>query len=166
MSKDTNIIDLLSDTIARRFPRRCQTRTTESEVVDLEARRQPDTADDETLSAEYSPGQMSPGEVWEAVSDDRLVVHYQPQYDMHTGKIVAAESLARLIDADGQLVYPDRFIAAVEDRDLIVPLGRAVIEQVCADLAACRAEGLRLQRVAINFFGTPAHRRHRPAGFH
>lgn len=150
MSKDTNIIDLLSDTIARRFPRRFQVSTPESEVIDLEGRRQPDTSDDDALSAQYSSGQMSPGEVWEAVSDDRLVVHYQPQYDMQSGKTVAAEALVRLIDADGQLEYPDRFIGAVEDRDLIVPLGRAVIEQVCADLATCRAKGLRLQRVAIN----------------
>lgn len=150
MSKDTNIIDLLSDTIARRFPRRFLTSTAESEVVDLQARRQPDTSDGDALSAEHASGQMSPGEVWEAVSDDRLVVHYQPQYDMRSGKTVAAEALVRLVDTDGQLVYPDRFIAAVEDRDLIVPLGRAVIEQVCTDLATCRAQGLRLQRVAIN----------------
>ena len=150
MSKDVTIIDLLSDTIARRFPRRFHPKMTESEVIDFEARRQDDTPDDEALSAEYSSGQMSPGEVWEAVNDGRLVVHYQPQYDMHTGKTVAAEALVRLVDPDGQLVYPDRFIAAVEDRDLVVPLGRAVIEQVCADLATCRAEGLRLQRVAVN----------------
>lgn len=150
MSKDTNIIDLLSDTIARRFPRRFQLNGTESEVIDLEACRQPDTADDEALSAEYPSGQMSPGEVWEAVNDARLVVHYQPQYDMRSGKTLAAEALVRLIDTGGQLVYPNRFIAAVEDRDLIVPLGRAVIKQVCSDLAACRAEGLFLRRVAIN----------------
>lgn len=150
MSKDTNIIDLLSDTIARRFPRRFQTSTTESEVFELEARRQDDTSDNEIPLDEHSSGQMSPGEVWEAVNDERLVVHYQPQYDMHSGKTVAAEALVRLVDTDGQLVFPDRFIAAVEDRDLIVPLGRAVIEQVCEDLANCRAEGLRLQRVAIN----------------
>jgi EAL domain-containing protein (putative c-di-GMP-specific phosphodiesterase class I) len=150
MSKDTNIIDLLSDTIARRFPRRFQTSTTESEATDLWARRRPDTSDDDALSTEHLPSEMSPGEVWEAVSDDCLVVHYQPQYDMLTGTTVAAEALVRLVDADGQLVYPNRFIAAVEDRDLIVPLGRAVIEQVCADLATCRAEGLYLQRVAVN----------------
>lgn len=150
MSKDTNIIDLLSDTIARRFPRRFQTSTTESEVLDLEARRQHDTSENEALSAECSPVQMSPGEVWEAVNDDRLVVHYQPQYDMRSGKTIAAEALVRLIDADGQLVYPDRFIGAVENRDLIVPLGREVIEHVCVDLARCRNLGLPIQRIAIN----------------
>jgi EAL domain-containing protein (putative c-di-GMP-specific phosphodiesterase class I) len=123
---------------------------TDPEVIDLDARRQPGTPDDDAPSAVHLPVQISPGEIWEAVNDDRLVVHYQPQYDMHSGKTVAAEALVRLIDAAGQLVHPDRFIAAVEDRDLIVPLGRAVIEQVCADMAACRAKGLRLQRVAVN----------------
>ena len=37
------------------------------------------------------------------------MLHYQPQYDMRSGNVIAAEALARLVDVDGQLIYPDRF---------------------------------------------------------
>ncbi len=93
---------------------------------------------------------LTPHEVWEAVSEGRVVMHYQPQYDILTGKTVAAEALIRLVDHDNQLIYPDRFIASTEQSDIIVPMGRAVIEQVCIDLAALRAAGFTLQRIAIN----------------
>ena len=96
---------------------------------------------------------VNPGDVWTALCNRRVLVHYQPQYEIATGDMVAAEALVRLIDTDGQLIYPDRFIDLVEQSDLIVPLGRAVIEQVCADLASCRSEGIFLQRVAINLSG-------------
>ena len=85
-----------------------------------------------------------------ALKEGRLVMHYQPQYDMRTGKTVAAEALVRLNDIDGRLIYPDRFIDMVERSDLIVPLGRAVISQVCADLASSRAQGCTIRRMAIN----------------
>lgn len=90
------------------------------------------------------------GEVWQALIDERLVVHYQPQYDMQTYQTVAVEALVRLIDRQGQIVYPDRFIGLVEDGDMIVPLGRSVIEAVCADLSVWRNLNPALQHVAIN----------------
>jgi EAL domain-containing protein (putative c-di-GMP-specific phosphodiesterase class I) len=93
---------------------------------------------------------LTRADVWGAISDERVLVHYQPQYELSTGEMVAAEALVRLIDTEGQLIYPDRFIELAEQSDLIAPLGRAVIEQVCADLGACRRDGFGLQRVAIN----------------
>ena len=93
---------------------------------------------------------LTVGEIWDALNEGRIEMHYQPQYDMRTGKTVAAEGLVRLIDVEGQLIYPDRFIDMAEQSYLIVPLGRAVIEQVCADLAACRAARLPVERIAIN----------------
>ena len=104
-----------------------------------------------TLTAIPSqPEMLSAGDVWAAIAEQRVVMHYQPQYHMLSGATVAAEALVRLVDHDNNLIYPDSFITLVEQNDLIVPLGRAVIEQVCADLAACRREGYTLRRVAIN----------------
>ena len=115
-------------------------------IIDLSSRR----ADAEAATVQQPSYSLTPGEVWDALNDGRLQMHYQPQYDLVTGMTVSAEALIRLVDTDGQLIYPDRFIEMVEGSDLIVPLGRAVIEQVCADLAASRAAGITLQRVAIN----------------
>ena len=116
--------------------------------VPCEARLE--AATNESVSPDFA---VSPGDVWTALCSRRVLIHYQPQYDIATGVMVAAEALVRLIDTEGQLIYPDRFIDLVEQSDLIVPLGRAVIEQVCADLASCRSEGISLQRVAINLSG-------------
>ena len=150
MSKDADIIELPVTNSARRTRQCDQTGATVATVIDLKAHSQSRVFKDQVNQAERQSDNLSPGEVWEAISDHRVAVHYQPQYDMRSGKTVAAEALVRLIDDEGQLVYPDRFIDPVEQRDLIVPLGRAVIEHVCIDLAACRAAGLPIQRVAIN----------------
>jgi EAL domain-containing protein (putative c-di-GMP-specific phosphodiesterase class I) len=149
MSKDTNIIGL-PVTRARRTGETEQATNIDSAVIDLAARQRSDAAESAALASSNASDRLSPGEVWEALNADRLVVHYQPQYDMSSGKTVAAEALVRLIDIDGQLIFPDRFIDPVEQRDLIVPLGRAVIEQVCLDLAACREQGLPIRRIAVN----------------
>ena len=150
MSKDANIIELPVATAARRTRQNNQTSAAVSTVIDLKARSQAGASADKGFPAGQQSDQLSPGEVWDALNDDRLVVHYQPQYDLRSGNMVAAEALVRLVDTDGQLVCPDRFIDPVEQRDLIVPLGRAVIKRVCRDLAKIRATGLPVQRIAVN----------------
>ena len=119
-------------------------------VIDLQSRRRAAIVKAQAMAVKQPARELAPGEVWDALNEDRLVMHYQPQYEMSTGKTIAAEALARLVNSDGELIYPDRFIGLVEQSDLVVPLGRAVIERVCADLAASRTEGLAIQRMAIN----------------
>lgn len=125
-------IDMTANVIEP-FPDSCPTLS--SDTLDLDAR---------------SEQALTPADVWSAICEERVRVHYQPQYDMSTGETVAAEALVRLIDRDGRLIYPDRFIETVEHSDLIGPLGRTVIKQACAAIADCRADGLGLQRLAIN----------------
>jgi len=88
--------------------------------------------------------------LWQALSNGGLVNHYQPQYELHSGEIVAMEALVRLKDWDGSLVFPDRFIGHAEESGLIVPLSRTVIRTACRDLAHWRAEGIRIERISIN----------------
>ena len=90
------------------------------------------------------------GQLWDAILEDRVVVHYQPQYEFKTGRIMGVEALARFQDESGQLYFPDRFIVAAEESGMVVPLGRAVIQHAVQDLASWRADGLTLDRAAIN----------------
>ena len=145
--KTLNVIQLPTALSSRQ---RTSARTTKTaEIMSLSEFRQKGTGSQvRPILAKDEP--LTAGDIWNAIAEQRMVMHYQPQYDMSTGKTVAAEALVRLVDVAGQLIYPDRFIEMVEQSDLIVPLGRAVIEQVCADLAAFRAEGFALQRIAIN----------------
>ena len=121
-------------------------------VVHIETRRPVDEALEASRRAAASAGATAgqPGWLLDAISDGRVVVHYQPQYDMVSRRMVSAEALVRLTDTRGELHYPDTFIETAEESGLILALGRAVIEQVCRDLAGWRARGLRMDSVAIN----------------
>ena len=121
-----------------------------SSIIDLQSCRTAAKEKARTAAANRPAPPLTSDEVWAALNDDRLVMHYQPQYDLRSGKMLAAEALIRFIDLDGNLIYPDRFIDIMEYGDLVVPLGRTVIENVCADLAACRGKGFAIERMAIN----------------
>ena len=142
--KSDNIVTFPTAAAAGR--RRQPTPRGPAPVVDLSSRR----ADAKADAASRSDYLLTSSEVWGALTDGRLSVHYQPQYDMGSGDTVSAEALVRLIDIDGKMIYPDRFIEMVEQSELIVPLGRTVIERVCVDLANCRAAKIPLPRIAIN----------------
>ncbi len=89
-------------------------------------------------------------ELQQAIDDDRLELHYQPQYALGSGELVSAEALMRLRDTNGALVMPDRFIGIAEETGLIVEMGRWAIETACRQLADWRAEGRLLRHVAVN----------------
>jgi EAL domain-containing protein (putative c-di-GMP-specific phosphodiesterase class I)/GGDEF domain-containing protein len=89
-------------------------------------------------------------EVRQALAEDRLVLHYQPQYDLASGRIVAAEALLRFRDEEGCLVPPAHFIDIIEETALIVSVGHWVIQQACQQLRRWREAGLPLERITIN----------------
>jgi diguanylate cyclase (GGDEF)-like protein len=70
---------------------------------------------------------------------DRLdfEVHFQPEVDLVTGRILGAEALLRWRTEEG-LMSAAQFIGLAEDTGLIVPIGAWVLEQACAE-AACWA---------------------------
>ena len=40
----------------------------------------------------------SPGWIWNAIEQHRVIVHYQPQYDLHSGDTLAVEALVSRIE--------------------------------------------------------------------
>jgi diguanylate cyclase (GGDEF)-like protein len=65
-------------------------------------------------------------------------------------QVVGAEALLRWRMAEGQSIRPDQFIPVAESTGLIVPIGRSVIDQVCALLADWRAQGHHDLYIGIN----------------
>ncbi|HLX34578.1 MAG TPA: EAL domain-containing protein [Candidatus Limnocylindrales bacterium] len=73
-----------------------------------------------------------------ALERDELLVHYQPILDLRTERIVGFEALARWQHPGRGLVLPVDFIALAEESDLIIALGRTVLEKACRQAQAWR----------------------------
>jgi diguanylate cyclase (GGDEF)-like protein len=85
-----------------------------------------------------------------AYYNNELEVYYQPQFDISTGIISGAEALLRWRHADEGFISPAEFVPLAEDSDLIVDIGRWVIEQTCRDLQRILRNGLHPGSVSIN----------------
>jgi len=70
-----------------------------------------------------------------AIDANSLLLHYQPQFDVASGRLVGLEALLRWTDAELGVVTPDRFIPVAEDTGLIIPLGIWVLGETCRQIA-------------------------------
>lgn len=68
-----------------------------------------------------------------ALADNLLDVHYQPQFDTVSRKLRGMEALARWTDPELGVISPGDFIPVAEATGLIEVLGEYVLERACQD---------------------------------
>ncbi len=85
-----------------------------------------------------------------ALEGGQFELHYQPQVDALTGRIVSAEALLRWMHPQRGAVSPVEFIPVAEETGLIVPLGEWVVQQACRQIASWQAQGRPVVPVAVN----------------
>jgi diguanylate cyclase (GGDEF)-like protein/PAS domain S-box-containing protein len=85
-----------------------------------------------------------------ALAHDEFVLHYQPQVDMESGRIFAAEALLRWQRPGDQPISCGAFIANAEESGLIVPIGEWALRQACRQLKMWREAGHLELKMAVN----------------
>lgn len=87
-----------------------------------------------------------------ALTDDELVVYYQPLVDVASGRITGAEALVRWMHPTRGLVAPLEFVPVAEETGLIGAVGEVVLRGACEQAARWCADGHPL-RISVNVSG-------------
>ncbi len=90
------------------------------------------------------------GDLRLALERGEMELHYQPQVEIATGKIIGLEALARWHHPRLGLVCPSRFIPVAEKADIMSALGRWVLEEVCRQIVRWRSEQVPVPIIAVN----------------
>jgi diguanylate cyclase (GGDEF)-like protein len=85
-----------------------------------------------------------------AIERGELFLHYQPQVDVASGRVVAVEALARWEHPERGLIPPLKFIPVAEETGQIEAIGSWVLNQALGQVAQWRASGFGELRVAVN----------------
>jgi diguanylate cyclase (GGDEF)-like protein len=85
-----------------------------------------------------------------AAERGELVLEYQPQVELASGRIVGFEALARWNEPMLGAIAPNRFISVAEETDLVERLGEWALEATCRQNKAWQEAGLPPVRAAVN----------------
>lgn len=85
-----------------------------------------------------------------ALQERRFTFYLQPKVNLLTGEIVGAEALARRLDANGNVIYPDAFLSLMEEDGSVVRLDRMILREVCANMRGRLDKGLPVVNTSVN----------------
>jgi diguanylate cyclase (GGDEF)-like protein/PAS domain S-box-containing protein len=85
-----------------------------------------------------------------AVHDQQLILAYQPQINLVTGRAIGVEALVRWNDPVRGIVEPASFIPIAEESRLILPLGEWVLRTACKQMKEWQDRGAGPIRIAVN----------------
>jgi EAL domain-containing protein (putative c-di-GMP-specific phosphodiesterase class I) len=99
---------------------------------------------------QHSPGQLGlVGELRQALGNNGLALHYQPQVALRDGSLIGAEGLVRWPHPQRGMIGPDRFIPLAEQSGLIRQVTGWVLETALDQCRQWQRAGLQLA-VAVN----------------
>lgn len=85
-----------------------------------------------------------------ALEQKELIVYYQPQINIQTGRIVGAEALLRWKHPKRGNISPTKFIPLAEETGLIRPIGEWVLRASCAQVKVWQDMNLPHIRMGVN----------------
>lgn len=86
----------------------------------------------------------------DALAHKQFVLHYQPQIELASGRVIGAEALIRWQHPTQGMIPPGQFIAVAEQTGLIVEIGEWVLMEACRQAVAWQQLGLPPLVIAVN----------------
>jgi diguanylate cyclase (GGDEF)-like protein/PAS domain S-box-containing protein len=93
-----------------------------------------------------------------ALEDEQFTLHFQPQQELSSGRIVGAEALIRWQHPEKGTILPCDFICLAEETGLISEIGEWVLNAACAEFARLRKMGLPPLRISVNISAAQLYR--------
>lgn len=85
-----------------------------------------------------------------ALENNEFVLHYQPQVNNDTGKLVGFEALIRWQHPTLGLIPPGKFIKLAEENGLITQIGEWVIDEACSQNKKWQDAGMTPVKMSVN----------------
>ncbi|GAE43870.1 diguanylate cyclase/phosphodiesterase [Mesobacillus boroniphilus JCM 21738] len=85
-----------------------------------------------------------------ALEQNQLMLHYQPQVNLETWKIIGVEALVRWVHPEKGIISPAEFIPMAEETGLIVPLGKWVLKKASAQNKVWQEKGYSPIPMSVN----------------
>jgi len=89
----------------------------------------------------------------EALNNERLELHFQPQVNLDNGKVESCEALIRWPQGNGDNINPGDFIRIAERTGLINEISNWVLRETCRHICEWSEQGYETVRVDINLSG-------------
>ena len=107
---------------------------------------------DEGLSTLSSQRLSMETALHKALEREEMQLHYQPQFDCESGKLIGFEALLRWQHPERGLLAPEAFLGIAEETGLIVPIGEWVLHTACVQAQTWRRDfpGHRLMAVNLS----------------
>ncbi|SFP89898.1 PAS domain S-box-containing protein/diguanylate cyclase (GGDEF) domain-containing protein [Nitrosomonas cryotolerans] len=88
-----------------------------------------------------------------ALLNNEFILHYQPQIDLKTEKVIGVEALLRWQHPELGLLEPDKFINIAEDTGLIHTIGQWVLYTACLQAKVWHNTGFPKLQMSVNLSG-------------
>ena len=131
-----------------------ETLVMQADLALYRAKRTEETAPDFTLLSwiNRSMSIRVAEELRTGIDRGELVLHYQPQVHLRTGKVIGLEALVRWNHPTRGMVMPDAFIPIAERTGSILALGQWVIDEACRQLRVWRDQSRSTHRGLPSMF--------------
>jgi diguanylate cyclase (GGDEF)-like protein/PAS domain S-box-containing protein len=105
---------------------------------------------DSSISDNFREMLTMENELRKAIKEQQFELHYQPQVNIHTNKVIGFEALLRWKHPEKGYIPPGVFIPLAEKTGLIIEIGTWVLKEACKQNKEWQLKGYRPTKISVN----------------